>query len=90
MGGILVTASAPTDFLRQIHATDEDGLHAGRVTFNVQGNGKTVGIFMSLFSKCFMQRVSSRDIRAPYMRPVNARKPPPFHRGNNCDLRRGI
>ncbi|KAL0831789.1 hypothetical protein ABMA28_001327 [Loxostege sticticalis] len=45
VGGILVTASAPTDFLRQIHATDEDGLHAGRVTFNVQGNEEAIEYF---------------------------------------------
>nr|QNS31153.1 cadherin [Cnaphalocrocis medinalis] len=41
--GQLTTASG--QFLDRIHATDEDGLHAGKVTFQVQGNEEATEYF---------------------------------------------
>ncbi|XP_063827674.1 protocadherin Fat 3-like [Ostrinia nubilalis] len=42
-GGVLATAA--NEFLEPIYATDEDGLHAGSVTFHVQGNEEAVQYF---------------------------------------------
>nr|QFP12818.1 cadherin-related midgut membrane protein [Lymantria xylina] len=43
VNGLLVTTQL--EFLERIRATDEDGLHAGIVTFHVEGNAEAVQFF---------------------------------------------
>lgn len=52
VNGMLALANiASGEFLDRLSATDEDGLHAGRVTFSIAGNGKDFIRFHFMNSK---------------------------------------